>query len=594
MCGIVGYIGLKQAQPILASSLSRLEYRGYDSCGIATVNHGLEVSKCVGTVDVLLKVLAVSAATCGIGHTRWATHGQVNTQNAHPHVDCKNLFAVVHNGIVENYGELRKSLQKEGHLFNSETDTEVIPHLIEKYYRGDLKEAVKRALEVIEGTYAIIVVGDDKRQLVCARRDSPLVIGIGDHEHFVASDVSALLDKTDRAVYLEDGDICSITECGLTITNGEHPVTRETVIVPWTADQVKKDGYAHFMLKEIHEQPRAVSETMAGRVSVTLPSVDLEIEAPPRYRNILFTACGSSYHAALIGEQLLSRLAGKTARAVIASEFDQIEATLNEDWVIGITQSGETADTLRSLKKAKAAKCSTMAVVNVQGSTATRLCDQTLLLRAGPEISVAATKTFMAQLTSMYLLALSPSINDSSRSSGLISEMKLLPERLGQILDREDEIAEQAVLLSKYSKMFVVARGLNCPVALEGALKIKEISYVHAEAHPAGELKHGPFALLGQHTPVIALAPIDDTYQAMKSSIKEIKSRGSPLLAIIDERDSEMAQISDNVIRVPTASPLFSPMLNTLVLQLLSYYIAKMRGCPIDRPANLAKSVTVL
>ncbi len=594
MCGIVGYIGQKPAQPILINSLNRLEYRGYDSCGIATMNHRLDVTKCVGRVQNLTSMLSESDATVGIGHTRWATHGSVNSDNAHPHVDCQSSYAVVHNGIIENYDRLRRMLQQEGHVFRSDTDTEVIPHLIEKFFKGDLEEAVRLALAVVEGSYAIIAIADGMRQLVAARRDSPLVIGTGDHEYFIASDVSGILDGTDSAVYLEDGDICSITDSGMSITNGGNGVRRNAQLIPWTAEQVKKDGYQHFMLKEIHEQPRVIAETIAGRVSITVPSVKLEIKVPAEFRSIILTACGSSYHAALVGEQLISRLTRVNTRAVIASEFEQIEATLNKDWVIGITQSGETADTLKALKKAKAAGCDTLAVVNVLGSTATRVCDQSFFLRAGPEVSVAATKTFMAQLTAMYLIALSTGVNDSSTGSRFISELKLLPEKLRQILDKEAEIADMGARFSRYPSMFVVARGINCAVAMEGALKIKEVSYVHAEAHPAGELKHGPFALLGPNMPVIALAPIDETYQLMHSTLKEIKARGSPLLAIIDERDCDTAQVADHTIKIPTSNPLFSPMLNSMVLQLLSYYIARSRGCPIDLPANLAKSVTVV
>ncbi|MBI2957403.1 MAG: glutamine--fructose-6-phosphate transaminase (isomerizing) [Chloroflexi bacterium] len=595
MCGIVGYIGHRLAQPVLLNSLGKLEYRGYDSCGIAVAERSLEVTKAVGRVVELSRLVAKGSATAGIGHTRWATHGAVTTANAHPHIDCRGRIAVVHNGIIENYLELRAALERDGHRFVSETDTEVLPHLIEKYYReGRLEEAVGLAVKCLVGSYAIIVIAAGSKSLVAARRDSPLVIGLGDRENFVASDVSAMLDYTDRVVYLEDGDICRVTADDVFIANSGTTVSRKVQVVPWTAEQVQKGGYEHFMLKEIHEQPKAVSETLAGRISVIEPAVTLDIEAPANPRNIVLTACGSSYHAALIGELLLTRLARVRARAVIASEFEQVEPTLDSDWVIAITQSGETADTLRATKKARAAGCATLAVVNVQGSTATRLCDDTLFVRAGPEVSVAATKTFIAQVVAMYLLALSRGTIDRKAETDLINELKLIPAYLSRLLDRESDIAQHGAYLARFTDIFFVARGINYPVALEGALKTKEISYVHAEAHPAGELKHGPFALLGPNMPVVALAPKDETYSLMQSSMKEIKARGSPVIAVVDEGDSDMEQVADYVIKVPAVQPLLSPILNTVVVQLISYYIAKTRGCPIDRPANLAKSVTVL
>ncbi|MDO8472928.1 MAG: glutamine--fructose-6-phosphate transaminase (isomerizing) [Dehalococcoidia bacterium] len=595
MCGIVGYIGHRPAQPILLTALARLEYRGYDSCGIVLHNRSLHLTKCVGRVSDLSKLLSGSRATSGIAHTRWATHGGVTTTNAHPHMDCKGQIAVVHNGIIENYSALRDALVKEGHRFNSETDTEVIPHLIEDYYDGNLEEAVKRALERIIGSYAIIVAAAGSHELVCARRDSPLVLGVGDQENFIASDVSALLEHTDRAIYLEDGDICTLTEGEVHVTNDGSEVNRATTIVPWTAEQVQKGGYEHFMLKEIHEQPRAVSETLAGRISSVGPSPSLGFEVPPNIRNLVFTACGSSYHAALVGEYLISKYALVSSRAVMASEFEQVEATLtDEDWVIAITQSGETADTLRAVKKAKAKGCKTLAIVNVQGSTATRLCDQSFFVRAGPEVSVAATKTFVAQMVSMYLLLLALGVRDHEIERTLTSELKLMPAKISQMLDHETEISGIADILAQYPSAFFVARGINYPIAMEGALKTKEVSYLHAEAQAAGELKHGPFALLGEKMPVVALAPLDETHSLMQTSIKEIKARGSPLIVLVDENDEDTGQFADYSVRIPHVQPLLVPMMNTIALQLLAYYVAHNRGCPIDRPLNLAKSVTVL
>ena len=594
MCGIIGYIGHRPAQPVLLNSLDKLEYRGYDSCGIALLESSLHISKCVGRVADLSRILSNSKAQTGIGHTRWATHGGVTSANAHPHTDCNNRIAVVHNGVIENSGALKDSLVREGHVFRSETDTEVIPHLIEKFYRDDIEHAVILALAELHGSYAIIVLAEGCPRLVAARRDSPLVIGVGDRENFVASDVSAMLDYTDRAIYLEDGDVCGISDGEVLITNSGNRISRAVNPMPWTAEQVQKGGYEHFMLKEIHEQPRVMADTLAGRISVVEPSVNLELEMPAHPNSVVLTACGSSYHAAMVGEYLLSRLSHIPARAVIASEFEQVEPTLNKDWVIAITQSGETADTLRALKKARAAGCSTLAVVNVLGSTVTRLSDQTLLVRAGPEVSVAATKTFIAQLTAIYLLAMSISKLDPKTSADLINELKLLPSKIAELLDQESLIAERGAYLASFSNAFVVARGINYPIAMEGALKIKEVSYVHAEASASGELKHGSFALLGPNMPVVALEPLDETHALVQTSIKEIKARGSPVITIVDESDPDAGQFADYTMTVPTVNPLFSPLLNAVVLQLLAYYMAKNRGCPIDRPANLAKSVTVL
>lgn len=594
MCGIVGYVGHGQAQPVLLNSLVKLEYRGYDSCGIALVDSALTITKCVGRVVDLGRILPRSKATLGVAHTRWATHGGVTAENAHPHADCSSRIAVVHNGIIENYSQLREALIKQGHSFRSETDTEVIPHLIEGFFQGNLEEAVTKALERIDGSYAIIVAAAGTDHLVAARRDSPLVVGTGDQENYVASDVSALLDYTDRAIYLEDGDICTVSYNRVEVVNKGLRATRLVQVVPWTAEQVQKGGYEHFMLKEIHEQPHAVSDTLSGRISVVQPSVNLGVDIPSRLRSVVLTACGSSYHAALLGEYLLSRISGVRARAVIASEFEQVEPTLDGDWVVAITQSGETADTLRAVRLAKAAGCETMAVVNVQGSSAARLCEQSLFVRAGPEVSVAATKTFITQAAAMYLLALAVGAHDPKAGVDMLAELKLVPAKLAQVLDMEQEVAGYARQLAGFSSLFVVARGINYPVALEGALKIKEVSYLHAEGQPAGELKHGPFALLGPQMPVVALAPLGRTHALMQTSIKEIKARGAPLLAIVTEGDRDTEQLADYAVRIPSVHPALSPMLTAVVMQLLAYYIARERGAPIDRPANLAKSVTVL
>jgi len=478
MCGIIGYVGHRPAQPVLLTALQRLEYRGYDSCGIALLNHGIKVNKSVGRVQDLRKDLGPCDATIGIGHTRWATHGGVTACNAHPHMDCRNKIAVVHNGVIENFQALKSQLLSEGHDFRSETDTEVIAHLIEKYYDGDIKAAVGRALAQLEGSYALVVACGEYGQLVAARRESPLVVGVGDGENLIASDVSAILDYTDRAIYLEDGDLCTIGPNTLNITNSNVAVSRRTTPVAWTLSEVQKDGYEHFMLKEIHEGHKAIAQTLPKQLSFVGPVRDPRLEAVRQARRIILTACGSSFHAALVGEQLFARLGKVAARAVLASELGTVQPVLDGELVVAITQSGETADVLSAIKKAQVSGCKTLAVVNVPGSTATRVCDYTLFIHAGPEISVAATKTFLAQLTAMYLLALSCSSIPGKTLSRYLEALKFLPTKVDEVLLDEDVIAGHAARLAKYSNAFYVARGINHPIAMEGALKLKEVSYI--------------------------------------------------------------------------------------------------------------------
>jgi len=592
MCGIVGYIGNSNAQPILLQSLGRLEYRGYDSCGIAVLSSTIQVYKDEGRIHQLGKALPKNNGKLGIGHTRWATHGKPSKTNAHPHMDCTGRIAVVHNGVIDNFQQLRDKLIKEGHKFYSETDTEVIPHLIESYYQGDLEQAVKRALVDLRGTYSLIVLAADHEELVVARNESPLVIGIGDGENFVASDVPALLDYTDRVMYMEDGDVGVVTAGEIRLANCDREVSRETNVIPWTIDDAQKGGYDHFMLKEIHEQPRVIRDTLGGYLSEIEPVINLGLESI-EFEDILLLACGTSYHACLVGRYLLERLARIPVRVEIASEFSYSDAIVGETWVIGITQSGETADLLGALKKAKQLGCRTLAITNCFGSSATRIADQTFYVRALPEISVAATKSFIAQLMAMYLIALSEAKIDIKFREDLTRELSVLPDKVQQILDDEEQIARHGKYLSAFDNAFFVARGINFPIALEGALKLKEVSYIHAEGYPAGELKHGPFALLTPTTPVIAIVAQDDTYEAMLANIKEIKARESPVIAVADEADEDIEKYVDEVIRVPRVDSLFSPVLNSVALQLLAYYAAKERGCSIDMPRNLAKSVTV-
>jgi len=584
MCGIVGYIGERPAQSILLDCLRKLEYRGYDSCGVAVAVGDIVVYKDAARVEALSKAAPRLAGMVGIGHTRWATHGEPSRVNAHPHLDCTGNIAVVHNGVITNFRDLRRKLTGEGHSFTSETDTEVIPHLIEKYYDGSLEAAVEAALCDIEGSYAMVVLRTGESKLIVAKKDSPLVIGVGDRETFIASDAPAFLDYTDRVIYLEDGHIGVITKSNIEIKrNGQEVVKKEEKIL-WSAEEAQKAGYEYFMLKEIHEQPRVIRNTLAEYTRTT----EATITEP-----ILMLACGTSFHAALVGKYVFEELLHIPVRVELASEFNHQRNTFGRTLAIAITQSGETADTLKAMKRLKGEGGWVIAVTNVVGSTASRIAHQTIYTRAGPEISVAATKTFIAQLMALYWLAMSHSRVDVRRRADLLLELRQLPSKVQYVLDNEAIIAGYAKELSKYEHVFFIGRGINFPAALEGALKLKEVSYIHAEGYAAGETKHGPFALLGRETPVIAIVSRDNTYEAMLTSIKEIKARTSPVIAVTEGEDEAVEELSDFVITVPHVDPLFSPVVNSVALQLLAYYTAKERGCSIDFPRNLAKSVTV-
>jgi len=592
MCGIIGYIGDKQAQPILLNCLARLEYRGYDSCGIAVTASSIKVHKDAIRIGELARVVPKLDGLIGIGHTRWATHGEPSQINAHPHLDCTGNIAVVHNGVITNFQLLKQQLTSEGHNFISATDTEVVSHLIEKYYDGNLEKAVETALRDIEGSYALIALMAGEPKLVAARKDCPLIIGLGDRENFIASDVPAILDYTDRVIYLEDGDIGVITPGGIRVKRESTEVNREEHRISWSVEDAQKAGYEHFMLKEIHEQPKVIRDTLVGWVSATEAAVDLA-QMRGGIESVLLLGCGTSYHAALIGKYIMEELLRIPARVEIASEFNYYAQALAKTGAIAITQSGETADTLKAMKRLKDAGCLVLAITNVVGSTAGRIANQTIYTRAGPEISVAATKSFMAQLMVLYWLMMSYSKVDARRLAELIMEIRQLPEKVQQVLDNEDKIVEAANYLSNCENVFFIGRGINFPIALEGALKLKEISYIHAEGYAAGELKHGPFSLLGESAPVIAIVAQDNTYEAMLTNIKEVKARGSLLIALAEEGDEAIDQLADLVITVPKVDVIFSPVVNTVALQLLAYYTAKQRNCPIDTPRNLAKSVTV-
>jgi len=592
MGGIVGYIGDKQAQPILLDCLVKLEYRGSDSCGIAVLDNSIDLYKDAVRVRELAKVAPQLSGTAGIGHTRLATHGEPSQANAHPHLDCSGNIAVIHNGVINNFQRLKQQLTAEGHHFVSETDTEVIPHLIEKYYDGNLEEAVEAALRDVDGSYAIIALTVGEPKLVTARKDSPLIIGIGDRENFIASDVPAILDYTNRVIYLEDGDIGVITKDSMRISRGGTEVNREQHLISWSVEEAQKAGYEHFMLKEIHEEPRVIRDTLVGWVSEDKPAVDLAVMRSG-IESMLILACGTSYHAALIGKYVMEELLSIPVRAEFASEFNYYGQTLARTGAIAITQSGETADTLKAMKKLKDVGCQVLAITNVVGSTASRIADQTIYTRAGSEASVAATKSFMAQLMALYWLVMSYSKIDARRLADLIMELRQLPEKVQQVLDNETKILEYAKYVSRCECVFFIGRGINFPVALEGALKLKETSYIHAEGYAAGEMKHGPFALLGSDTPIVAIVAQDNTYEAMLTNIKEIKARGAPVIALAEEGDEAIGELADSIITLPRVDAIFSPVVNVVALQLLAYYTARQRGCPIDFPRNLAKSVTV-
>lgn len=541
MCGIVGYLGYRRADKVIISALKRLEYRGYDSWGIAIDENenGLRIFKKVGGIGEVDQY-EFSSGSVGVGHTRWATHGKPSEINAHPHMDCSMRIAVVHNGIIENFLSLKEKLIEEGHKFASETDTEVIAHLIEKNYNGKLEDAVISALSELKGSYALVALCSGERKLVACKYKSPLVLGVGDDEYFVASDVPALLEYTNRVVYLEDGDLVIITDSGYEIRNGGKRVERKIELVPWSIDDAEKGGYEHFMLKEIHEIPRVIEDTLAGHISDT---IDIDMSFAAGTSEIVFVACGTSYHAALVGRYIIEEIARIPVRVEYASEFNYHPTPLGRSLVIGITQSGETADTLEALRKAKSYGARILAITNVLGSSVTRIADHVIYTRAGPEIGVAATKTFIAQLIVIYLIAAKLSMLTHSEMERFVSELKLLSERVQRILDSEGEIRKIGEFLARFENMMYIGRGLGFPIALEGALKMKEISYIHAEGYPAGELKHGPFALLGEETPVVACVIRDNTYDIMLNNIKEVKARDSPVIAVADEGDEEIEKL---------------------------------------------------
>lgn len=617
MCGIVGYIGPKKVVPLILDGLRRLEYRGYDSAGIAVVtqNGKLEIRRASGKLRNLEETIRLSPleGIYGIGHTRWATHGRPTEENAHPHRDCHGNVVVVHNGIIENYLELKKQLSEEGHRFITETDTEVIAHLVEKYSNGiPLEEAVRHTVRQLRGVYALAILSThDPNKIVAARMGPPAVIGLGQNEYFVASDIPAVLYHTRDVFFLADGDLAVITPQGVRLLDFEgRAIQRPVQHITWDPILAEKGGFKHFMQKEIFEQPRAVRDTLLGRISletgkIFLDEMNITEEEFRNFRDIKIVACGTSWHAALAGKFMIERLAEVPVEVDYGSEFRYRDPIVGpQTLTILISQSGETADTLAAQREAKQKGSKTLAICNVVGSMMTREASGTIYTHAGPEIGVASTKAFTAQLTALVLVALYLArvrgIGTEEQTRTLLRELTRLPQKLESILQRDEEIEDLARQLFRHTDFLYLGRGIHYPIALEGALKLKEISYIHAEGYPAGEMKHGPNALIDENLPVVVLATRDESdpasllrYEKTVSNIKEVKSRDGIVISVVTEGDRLAREASDHVIEIPPAPELLLPILEVVPLQLLAYHIAVRRGCDVDQPRNLAKSVTV-
>jgi len=607
VCGIVGYVGPRDAVSVLVEGLSRLEYRGYDSAGVAVLNGGgVETRKLAGRIGGLRELLARAPlhGSCGIGHTRWATHGAPTERNAHPHADCTGTVALVHNGIIENADVLRKRLEVGGHRFVTETDTETLVHLIEESPGATLEDRVIAALQHIEGTYGIAVVAEtDPGKIVVARRGSPVLLGVGDGEFLVASDVSAVLEHTRSVVYLNDGDVAVLTSGGYRVLDPEAREQERAVDdIEWDLDAIALGGYPHFMLKEICEQSETVRSTLRGRLLVAegtarLHGLNLTAEDCREIQRVAIVACGTSWHAGLVGRHILEELVGIPVSVEYASEYRYCrQLRLPGTVTIAISQSGETADTLEALRAAKAAGSTVLGLVNVVGSTIAREADGGVYLHAGPEIGVASTKAFTAQVVALLLLGLYLGRRrglPAEQGRALVAQLVRLPELVERALAVEPQVKALAERYADAPNALYLGRGVNFPVALEGALKLKEISYIHAEGYPAAEMKHGPIALIDENMPVVCVAPQDRVYAKVVSTMQEVKARGGSLIAITSEGNGDLSHLVDHQIAVPASPPLITPVLTVIPLQLLAYHIAVLRGCDVDRPRNLAKSVTV-
>jgi glucosamine--fructose-6-phosphate aminotransferase (isomerizing) len=594
----------------LIDGLKRLEYRGYDSCGIALMNGGPpQILRSVGRIRGLeeklqARSIVVDGPMCAIGHTRWATHGPASEENAHPHRDCTGNFIVVHNGIIENHRELRRRLTAAGHGFRTTTDTEVLPHLIESCFQGNLEQAVLAALKQVEGIFSVVVMSaHDPLTLIAARNGPPLVVGLADGENFVASDIAALLSHTRRMLFLNDGEIAVLRTQSVELRDFSGRATfRQPQFITWSTDMAERQGYPHFMLKEIFEQPSAIRNTIQGRLQPD-DIVDLQQELKPleafrSAQRIVIAACGTSLHAGLLGKFMLEGLADIPVEVDYASEFRyRCPIIKSSTLAVAITQSGETADTLGALQYARQKGAFSMSICNVVGSMAARQSDCVLYTKAGPEIGVASTKAFTTQLVTLYLLALFLARVRRRMTAEEVRQrtlmLKRVPDQMEQILERSDEIARLAEILVPRSNALYLGRGVNYPIALEGALKLKEISYIHAEGYPAGEMKHGPIALIDDQMPVVVVAPQDSLYPKTLSNLEEVRARGGIVIAVASEHDRDISAVVDHVIRIPKTDPFLNPLLAIVPLQLLAYYTAVRRGCDVDKPRNLAKSVTV-
>ncbi len=616
MCGIVGYIGERNAVPIILDGLRRLEYRGYDSAGLAVLcdNRELLIRRASGKLRNLEEVIRLNPVegAFGIGHTRWATHGRPTEENAHPHRDCKDDIVVVHNGIIENYLVLKHQLQSEGHLFKTETDTEIIAHLVEKRFQGKLEEAVRAALTELKGVFAMAIISrTDPGKIIVARSGPPVVIGLGDNEYFVASDVPAILSYTRDMFFLADGDMAILSKEGVQLTDFSGvPVNRQVSHILWDPIMAEKGGYKHFMLKEIYEQPRSVRDTTLGRVGqesgrIFLDEMDISSKQFKAFRQVKILACGTSWHAALAGKFMIEKLARIPVEVDYGSEFRYRDPIVSADTLtVVISQSGETADTLAAQREAKSKGSRTLAICNVVGSMVTREAAGTIFTHAGPEIGVASTKAFTGQLTALYILAMYlAEVRESlgeDVSRALVQDLLRLPGKIESVLSHDVHLEELARKLFRAKDFLFLGRGIHFPIALEGALKLKEISYIHAEGYPAGEMKHGPNALIDEKLPVVVLAARDPRspesrilYEKTLSNIQEVKAREGIVVSIATEGDEEVAKMSDHVIEIPASNELLLPILEIVPLQLLAYHIAVRLGCDVDQPRNLAKSVTV-
>ncbi len=611
MCGIVGYVGPKNCVPIILEGLRRLEYRGYDSAGIALIKDGtFQITKKAGKVADLVNLLSSRNGTLkahlGMGHTRWATHGEPNDVNAHPHWDSHKQISIIHNGIIENYLAIKTKLEREGHHFESATDTEILAHLIEEMYKrtNDLCSAVRLALIEVEGTYGLVVLSThEPDKIIAARKGSPLIIGVGDGENFVTSDASAIVDHTRQVVYLEDGEVAEITSSGFrTMTIHDVQIDKVVEQITFELSQIERGGYEHFMMKEINEQPETIHNAMRGRLLVDEGNVKLGglsevMDKLVNAKRMIIAACGTSWHAGLVGEYMFEQIAKVPTEVEYASEFRYRHPIITKhDVVFLISQSGETADTLAALREAKEKGATVLGIVNVVGSTIARESHGGIYVHAGPEIGVASTKAFTSQLTALALITLMVArAKGMSEADGrvLAKELASLPSKVASILKHTEEIQALAEEFKHAKNFLYLGRGANFPVALEGALKLKEISYIHAEGYPAAEMKHGPIALIDENMPVVFIVPKDGIYDKVISNLQEVRARRGRIIAIANEDDDEIERMAEFVIRVPRTYGFFGPIINIIPLQLLSYYIAVARGTNVDQPRNLAKSVTV-